>query len=114
MDIERELLAIEKSFWTDGPEAYHKNCDDTCLVVFSQMAELMDREAIAKTAEAGRWRDVSLTPVGVKSLSENAALLSYACSATRKDGKAHRAYASSAYVKRDRGWKLAFHQQTVI
>jgi len=45
-------------------------------------------------------------------LSETAAVITYECTARRKDGERYRALVSSGYSKLPEGWKLAFHQQT--
>jgi len=39
-------------------------------------------------------------------------VISYECTATRKDGQPHHAFVSSGYAHRPDGWKLAFHQQS--
>ena len=112
MTLETDLLALEELFWTGGPETYEQHADETCLVVFAGMAAVMARDAIAKTAEKGRWTDVKLTPTGFVRLADTVAVTAYDAEATRKDGAPHRARVSSTYVKRDDGWKLAAHQQT--
>jgi len=114
MALEQDLLAIDRNFWTGGPEAYLTHCDNQCLVVFSEMAKVMSKEDIAKTAEAGRWGDIQLAPKGFMQLSEQSAIVSYECSARRKDGQPYRALISSGYVRRPDGWKMAFHQQTPV
>jgi hypothetical protein len=112
MSLQQDLMAIERTFWTGGPEAYEDHADDRCLVVFSELASVMSRDEIAKTAEQGRWSDVALTPKGVAQLADTSAVITYECSAAREDGRPYHALVSSAYVKRTDGWKLAFHQQT--
>ena len=114
MSLENDLLAIEDNFWTGGPDAYERYVDDTCLVAFSEMAGVMSRNDIAKSAEKGRWKDVSLTRKGIARLSDTSAVITYECNAKRKDGQPYRALVSSGYVKRSNGWKLAFHQQTTL
>ena len=114
MSLQQELMAIERTFWTGGPEAYEHHVDDHCLVAFADMAGVMSRHDIAKTAEQGRWRDVAMTSKGVAELADNSAVVTYECTANRKDGQPYHALVSSAYVKRPDGWKLAFHQQTPI
>jgi hypothetical protein len=74
----------------------------------------MSRDDIAKSAEKGRWSDLSPTPKGLVRLSDTSVVLSYECAATRKDGHRYRAVVSSGYIKRPDGWKLAFHQQTTM
>ena len=114
MSLEENLLAIETELWTGGPEAYRKHTDEQCLVVFAEMATKMSREDIAKTAEKGRWKNVKMTEKGLSKLSDDSVVISYECTATRKDGQPHHAFVSSGYAHRTDGWKLAFHQQTKI
>jgi hypothetical protein len=103
MSLEEDLLAIETELWTGGPEAFRKHTDDECLVVFAEMAGTMSRDDVARTAEKG-----------LSKLSDSSVVISYECSATRKDGQAHHAFVSSGYARRGDGWKLSFHQQTKI
>jgi hypothetical protein len=114
MSLENDLLAIENNFWTGGPEAYRRHTDEKCLVAFSEMAGVMVRDDIAKSAEEGRWKDVVLDLKGLAELSATSAVITYECAAKRKDGQPYRALVSSGYVKRPDGWKLAFHQQTML
>lgn len=112
--LERDLLAIEERLWTGGPEAYRRHVDSRCLVVFAEKAGVMSRTAIARSAKKGRWRDVSFEPRGFIRPSDDTAVLTYECHATRSDGGPYHAFVSSGYVEREAGWKLAFHQQTAI
>ena len=112
MSLEQDLLAIEMQFWTGGPEAYRRHADDRCLVVFREMAGVMSRDDIARSAEKGRWSDVKPTLKGIARLSDESIVISYDCTARRNDGQIHHALVSSGYCKRPEGWKLAFHQQT--
>jgi hypothetical protein len=114
MTLEDELLKIEEAFWIGGEDVYVAHADAACTVVFSEMAASMPRDEIAKTAEAGRWQDVSLEPVALTTLSDTSAIITYRCSARRRDGQPYEAFVSSAYVKRASSWKLAFHQQTTV
>jgi hypothetical protein len=112
MSLQQDLMSIERTFWTGGPEAYEDHADDECLVVLADMASTMSRQEIAKTAEKGRWSAVALVPKGMAALDDASAVVTYECSARREDGRAYHALVSSAYVRRHDGWKLAFHQQT--
>ena len=114
MPLEQDLMAIERQFWTGGPEAYEKHTDQRCLVVFKEMAGMMDRTDIAKTAEPGRWKDVSMQPKGLAKLSDTSVVHSYECTAKRKSDQEYHAFVSSGYVKHRDGWKMAFHQQTML
>jgi hypothetical protein len=113
MDLQHELHALEEAFWTGGPEAYLNHCDEKCLVVFPGMATVMLREQIAQTAKKGRWRRITIKPMGIVTPTDATAVIGYECDAEREDGHKHHALVSSGYVKRGSGWKLASHQQCV-
>ena len=112
MSVEHDLLAIEQQLWTGGPEAYRSNLEPSCLVMFKEMAGAMPKEDVAKSAEKGRWKDVSMTPKGLVPPGGDAVIPTYECVAKRQNDETRRAFVSSGYVKRPDGWKLAFHRQT--
>ena len=114
MSLEEALLTIETELWTGGPEAIRKHADVECVVVFAEMVAKMSCEDMARTSEKGRWRDVKMTKKGFVRLSDSAAIVSYECTAMRKDGLPHHSYISSGYVRRGSEWKLTFHQQTEL
>ena len=110
-----DLVSIEQELWVGGPEAYRQNLDDACLIAFTQMAGVSSREDIARTVEGGeRWRDLDIEVVDVLQPAPEVAILTYRASAVRGTTETYHALVSSAYVKRDGAWKLAFHQQTPI
>ena len=41
-------------------------------------------------------------------------IISYKADVTRADGEPYTALVSSAYVRRDAGWKLVFHQHSPV
>jgi hypothetical protein len=88
------IPSIEETFWTGGPEAYQANCDAECLVVFAETSGVMRQADIAKSAQKGRWRDVSMNLKGIVTPSDTVAIISYECQAKRKDGHDHRALVS--------------------
>ena len=114
MPLEQDLLEMERALWTGGPQTYAAQTDDRCLVVFAEMAGVMARDDIAKTAEEGRWQEVAITPKGFVQPTPDVAVVAYDCTARRKDGAPYHALISSGYVQREGGWKLAFHQQTEL
>jgi hypothetical protein len=71
--------------------------------------------AVAGTVTDGpRWRDLEMEAEGILQPISDVALLTYRASAVRGGEERYRALVSSAYVKRDGAWKLAFHQQTPL
>lgn len=115
MTLEQELLALEKQFWTAGPEFYRGHVDEQCLLAFPEMAGVISRDSVAATVkEDQRWTDLSMEGSGFLQLDDLTAVLTYHAKAQRADGTPYAALVSSAYVKRRSGWKLAFHQQTPV
>jgi hypothetical protein len=76
MSLEQDLLAIEAQFWTGGPEAFQQYTDDQCLVVFKEMAGVMSKADIARTAGEGRWKDVRPKLKGMAKLSDDSVVIS--------------------------------------
>jgi hypothetical protein len=78
------------------------------------MAAAMSKEQIAMTALKGQWQNVSIKPKKLLKVSADFAIVTYECSANKKDLQGYRAYVTSGYVRRSGEWKLAFHQQTPV
>lgn len=115
MTLEQELLALEKQFWTAGPEFYRAHVDEQCLLAFPEMAGVMSRDSVAATVkEDQRWTDLVVDEQGFLALNDAAAVLTYRAKAQRADGTPYAALVSSGYVKRKTGWMLAFHQQAPV
>lgn len=118
MSTKSELLPIERSLWTDGPEAYRRNVDERCLVAFTEMAGVSSRDEIAATVTDGpRWRDLEIEVEGLVEPAPDVAVITYEARAVQgEDGDERRYHAlvSSGYVRREDGWKLVFHQQTPL
>ncbi|HEX2165555.1 MAG TPA: nuclear transport factor 2 family protein [Thermoanaerobaculia bacterium] len=114
MNLEDDLLAIERSLWEGDADAYRRHLDDRCLVAFTRVAGVSTRDEVAGMVEGGpRWRELELEPVALLQPADGVAFLSYRARAER-DGQRHRALVGSGYVRRGGEWKLAFHQQTPL
>ena len=55
---EKDLLALEKKFWTGDSKFYRENVDDSCLIAFgADMAGVMSNKDVAASAKDGnRWK----------------------------------------------------------
>ena len=113
MDVQDELMEIERGFWTGGPEAYRRHVDEECLLAFGEGAGVSSREQIAGSAGGARWRDPEIAVRGFLRPTDDVALLTYEAK-TAREGRDYHALVSSGYVRRDGGWKLTFHQQTPL
>ncbi|MBX3479948.1 MAG: hypothetical protein KF842_06080 [Caulobacter sp.] len=112
MSEQDRLMDLERGFWEGDENFFRRHVADHCLLAFTGMAGVKDREAVARsTSGAARWTDLEVRPVGEIQLSDEAVIVTYEASA-RREGEPYRALVSSGYVRRGGDWKLAFHQQT--
>lgn len=109
----KELLDLEKGFWTGDSAYYAANADTECLVAFPEMAKAMDNADLAKTAtKPNRWRDLQIDLKGIIEPGSDIIMLTYEAHATRENGEPYAALVSTGYVHRVNGWKMMFHSQT--
>ena len=117
MTLQDELYRIEEGFWLSGATHFRAHLDDRCLLAFPQEAEMhgvFDREQIAATATpANRWRGLTMRHRQMLEAGD-VAFISYRAEVTRADGTPYSALVSSGYVRRQTGWKLAFHQHSPV
>jgi hypothetical protein len=113
---EKNLLALEKKFWTGDAKFYRQNVDDSCLIAFgADMAGVMSNKDVAATAQDGnRWKHLDIKLKGLIEPANDVAILSYEANATRSNGEHYAALVSTGYARRDDGWKMMFHQQTPL
>jgi hypothetical protein len=118
MALTQDLFNIEQGFWLSGKEHFTAHLDERCVLVFPQMGEMhgvKTLEEVAATAtSSNRWRDLSMSDRSLLEPTENVAIISYRADVTRADGEPYKALISSAYVRRENGWKLAFHQHSPV
>jgi hypothetical protein len=118
MGFEDELFAIETGFWLSGEAHFLAHLDEACLLAFPQMGQMhgvFPRAHVAATATpANRWRDLQITERHLLRPADHVAIISYRADVARADGEPYSALISSAYVRRDDGWKLTFHQHSPV
>jgi len=115
MSASDDLYEIERHFWTGDAQFYRQNLAEKCMVVFAEMSGLKRREEVASMiTDPQRWQDLKLEDRNVLELADEAVLLSYRASAKRASGESYEALVSTAYVKENGRWKMAFHQQTPV
>jgi hypothetical protein len=111
--LQAELVALEEGFWTDGADYYRRHADDRCLFAFAELSGVFSNDQVAQMVAGARWAGVEIRPKGMIEAGAETAILTYEASAQR-EGEPYRALVSSAYVRRQDGWKLVFHQQTKL
>ena len=117
MALEDELLDQERALWeatarADG-DYYREHVIDDALFVFPFFVIGKARCADA-VDESGGWSSFSIEDARVIAFGDDAGIVVYKATARRGDAAPYVAYMSTAYVKRDGSWKVAFHQQTPV
>ena len=109
-----QLVELEHRFWDGGADVYERYLDDEALMVFpAPVGVLVRDETIASISAAQRWTDASFDDVRLLTVTDDVVVLTYRAAARREeDTTEYRAVASSVYVRRADGWRLAVHQQS--
>jgi hypothetical protein len=119
MDLAEQLLDVERRLWKNDVDLYRDNLVEDALLVFPETG-VIDRtfalDAIRIENSAGsRWADVNFEDVRALPLVPDAAVLTYRVTARwAHEATEMTALASSVYVRRNGGWKVALHQQSPI
>jgi hypothetical protein len=109
---------LEERGWTAlategaGPEFYREVLDDTVVMLLPGGLILDDRAAIIEAMSGPPWSTYRLERLTAHRPTPDTGLVTYEVTARRGDGPEYRALVGSLYVRRDGGWRLAFHQQT--
>jgi hypothetical protein len=119
MELQEQLLKTERELWTNDALLYRDTLIPEALLVFPETGEITRDAAVdaikQENAEGRRWAEVHMDQVRTLPLSDDAVLLTYRVAARWEAEQATTvAQASSAYVRRNGKWKLAFHQQTPL
>ncbi len=118
MDPRDELIDLESEGWhalsaggAAAAEFYGRVLDDTVVMLLPGGMRLDDRDAILESMSGAPWTSFALEDPQVLALGADSAVVAYGVVAVR-DGAEYSALVSSAYARRDGGWRLVFHQQT--
>ncbi|HEX2251616.1 MAG TPA: nuclear transport factor 2 family protein [Gemmatimonadales bacterium] len=119
MELQEHLLRTERELWTNNAVLYQDTLVPEALLVFPETGVITRDAAVEairqENMEGRRWAEVHMQQVRTLALSDDAVLLTYRVAARWEHEQAPiEALASSAYVRRDGRWKLAFHQQTPL
>ncbi|HRX04121.1 MAG TPA: nuclear transport factor 2 family protein [Anaerolineae bacterium] len=114
INLETQLLDLERHFWKGDTEFYHQNLADDSLMVFAMPIGVLTKDEVIRSIALGpRWNEVHFSDVHLLRLSDRIVTLIYRARAARLgDETAYEASASSIYVNAGGAWRLAFHQQT--
>jgi hypothetical protein len=121
MDVADELLKLEHDGWralsTSAEEAgrfYAETLAAEVLMLLPGGMVLDDRGAVIESMGGSPWASFELSDERVVELGERCAIVAYRGTAQREGGEPYEALFNSTYVREDRAWRLAVHQQTPI
>jgi hypothetical protein len=117
MPLQDELIAVERTLWTNDRQIYDARLEHDAVLVFPEtgvMHKAAALEGIEQENRTGRrWSEVAFADVEAVAITPETALLTYRADARWEHESTIKAVlATSLYVKRDHGWMLAFHQQS--
>jgi hypothetical protein len=117
MELQEELIRIERSLWTNDPEVYEATYTPDAIIVFPEVGKISTSvavDAIRKENRAGRhWAEVGFDDVTTSQLAPHIVLLTYKAIARWNDEEtASGTLCATLYINRDSAWRVAFHQQT--
>jgi hypothetical protein len=119
MELQDQLLTIERSLWTNDAVVYESNLTDDALLAFPETGVITRDTAVEairqENAEGRRWAEVRFDDIRVLRIGADTALLTYRVAARwAHERSSTTALASSVYARRGDVWKLAFHQQSPL
>jgi Domain of unknown function (DUF4440) len=116
--VVNELIAIERSLWSNDPEIYGDTYIADAVLIFPVVGRLDRNAAVAairrENADGHAWAEVHFDDLQAQWISPGqVAALSYLAKARWNYETAPSVtLCATVYVQRD-GWKVALHQQTV-
>ena len=116
-DTTTEPARLEEHGWealsTPGAGAafYREVLDDEVVMLLPGGLLLDDRDGIIESMSGPPWTSHRLSDLAERRPTPDTALVTYGVVAHRGDVE-YSALVSSLYVRREQGWRLAFHQQT--
>jgi hypothetical protein len=116
-DVPIEPAWLEERGWEAlstpgaGPEFYRDVLDDEVVMLLPGGLRLADREVIIESMSGPPWSAHRIEEIHEHRPTPDTALVTYGVVARRGDVE-YSALISSLYVRREQGWRMAFHQQT--
>ena len=94
-----------------GARFYREVLDGEVVMLLPGGLALRDRDTIIDSMSGPPWTSYRLEDLIEHRPTPDTALVAYGVVARRGDGE-YSALVSSLYVRREEGWRMAFHQQT--
>ncbi|HSJ18977.1 MAG TPA: nuclear transport factor 2 family protein [Nocardioidaceae bacterium] len=115
-----ELGSLEEAGWralsTSGEAAvefYDRVLDHAAVMMFPGGLVIEGRAAILESMSGQPWSSYRLEDLKSLRPTPETGVVFYGVVAERGDAPTYSALVSSAYVRRDDGWRLVFHQHTL-
>ena len=113
-----DCLELERKGWqalsTSGAAAafYERVLDADVVMLLPGGMVLDDRSSIIEAMSGEPWASYDLADLRALHPLPDTCVVTYAVVASRPGSPEYSALVSSLYVRREDGWRLAFHQQT--
>jgi hypothetical protein len=119
MEISKQLWDSESQLWKNDIVLYDRHTMNNALFAFPETGIITKEEALSAIRDENttgrRWAEVNFEKQQNMFLSESAALITYTAIARwAHKPDVYKALCTSVYVKYERQWKLAFHQQSPL
>jgi 2TM domain/Domain of unknown function (DUF4440) len=113
-----ELVAIERTLWSNDPKIYGDTYTADAVLIFPVVGRLDRDTAVAaihrENAEGRAWAEVDFDVLSAQWISRNqVASLAYVATARwNYESASSKTLCATIYVQTGEGWKVALHQQT--
>ena len=116
--LEQELAQIERSLWTNDASLYEATFLPDAVLIFPDVGRIGLDAAVAairkENAAHRHWAEVDFAAINVLRLLPDVALLTYEATTRWNDEVTpSKTLCATMYLKKDAGWRVAFHQQTL-
>src|SRR5699024_6717715 len=106
-----QLLKIEKGFWFEGAEYYHKHIATKAIFVFPGM-RLSKNDGVAAADDAPRWDKLKLSDEQILNITDEVAVLTYHATGQREGQEPYSGNITTVYRLKDGKPRMIFHQHT--
>jgi hypothetical protein len=119
MNVQNELIGIERKLWKNDPVLYRENYTDDALITFPETGVITIGVALEalrqENAEGRRWAEVAFEDVRTLRISDDVTLLLYkAIARWAHEATSITSLCTTAYVRWGGRWKAAHHQQSYV
>jgi Domain of unknown function (DUF4440) len=115
-----EMLAVERTLWSNDPKIYGDTYTPDAVLIFPVVGRLDRDAAVAaihrENAEGRAWAEVHFDDTRAQWISpDQVASVTYIATARwNYESVSSKTLCATVYVQAGNGWKVALHQQTPV